>query len=204
MTAEIIEQIRPEMKTSIDGRITFYNIYALEKALLSDRDFMDLFRSCEFDWPGEIVPISALAYWLLEEAERSGDAEASLAKLNEFMAAPRRTWQLAIVCTDVRAQHKGVKEGWVFCNGVTAYAAGLSDDYTILSDDKLITNGIILLDQREGAEIADFTMRATDCCRALSFVAGEGFFIRPTYITYVYETSAPYPVGDLPPKDPSF
>lgn len=64
-----------------------------------------------------------------------------------------------------------------------------------MSDDKLIRNGIIFLDEREGADIADFIIRSTDCCRALSFVVSEGCFLRPTYSTYVYETSAPHPFG---------
>lgn len=195
MTVEIIQQIRPEIKTSVDGRVTYYNLNALEEALCADREFMENFRSCQFDWPGEIVPISALAHWLLQETERSGDAEASWMNLNEFMVAPRSTWQSAIVCTDVVAQHRGVEEGWEFCNGITAYAAGLSANYMILSDDRLIGEGLIFLDQREGAEISDFILRATDCCRALSFVAGEGCFLRPTYSTQVYETSAPHPLG---------
>lgn len=195
MNAEIVAQIRPELKTSDGGQITYYNIDALEKALCADKEFMAICRDCQFDWPGEGVPISALAHWLLQETERSGDAEASLVKLNEFMAAPRSTWQPAVVCTNVVAQHKGVEEGWRFCNGVTGYAAGLSDDYMILSDDRLIGKGLIFLDEREGAEISDFISRATDCCRALSFVIGEGCFLRPTYRTQVYETCAPHPLG---------
>ena len=197
MTEKILSLIRPEIKTSVGGRITYYNVDVLEAALREDPRFSERCSNCKFDWPGEIVQFRDLAHWLLAEAERSGSAELAWTKINDFLDAPRRTWQSAVVCTDALAQNKGVAEGWEFCNGVTAYAAGLSEDYTILSDDRLIGKGLILLDNREEAEISDFIIRVTDCCRALSFVAGEGCWLRPTYSTYVYETSAPHPVGSI-------
>lgn len=111
MTAQILEQIRPEIKTSIGGQITFYNIDALEKALCADPVFMDRCRNCNFYWPGEIAPISTFAHWLLEQAERLGDAEAALENLTEYLAAPRKTWQSAVVCTVFVVQHEGFEEG---------------------------------------------------------------------------------------------
>jgi|TARA_R100000049_G_C1949756_1_gene96737 hypothetical protein len=195
MSEDIISLIRPEIKTSNGGRVAYYNLDPLSEALSSDENFMSKARNCNFDWPDEGTPISALAHWLLEETQRTGDPREALTRLHEFMAAPRRTWQQAIVCTNVIAQHKNVREGWEFENGVVAHAAGLSSDHMILSDDQLVGMGLILLDQNRDTEYSDFILRATDCCRALSFVADKGSFIRPTYHTLVYETAAPHPLG---------
>lgn len=195
MTEDIISLMRPDLKTDIDGRVAYYNLDQLSDALSFDANLMDKARKCNFDWPGEGVPINALAHWLLEQAERTGDPKEALKRLYDFMAAPRQTWQRAIVCTNVSAQHRGVGEGWEFSNGVAAHTDGLSKDYMILTDDRLAGKGLVFLDKSQDGEYSDFILRATDCCRALSFVAGEGNFIRPNYHTLVYETAAPHPLG---------
>lgn len=197
MKAELVALLRPEIKTDVGGRVTYYNLEPLEEELSADSDFIEKLRACRFDWPGEAVPVSALAYWLLQETERSGDAERALAKLNDFLAAPRSTWQYAIVCTNVPVQNKGVGEGWEFCNGVVAYAAGLPPEYMILSDDGLVGKGLIFLDLKKGRDCSDLVGRVTDCCRSLNFIAGEGCFLRPSYYTHVYEKAAPFPLGSV-------
>ncbi|NDK35488.1 hypothetical protein [Rhodovulum sulfidophilum] len=196
MSTKIVSAIQPQQKKALSEHIIYAALEPLETALAEDDKFMDNFHSSNFDLPdSEPITLGSIAHWLLFETERSGDPTAAFTKLNEYLGSPRPTWQHTVVCTDVFSQGKGNFEPWRFSNGIVAYATGLSPEYKVLSDENLYYRCLIFLDQEKVRNYDDFIERVTDCCRSLSFFSGEGCYLRPSYHTYTFDTSAPFPLG---------